>query len=236
MTSYRLLNRSSDGFESMGHTNLLKTVRLRNTAEQNTTKLWVYFMVHMVNPLIIFSRTDCGQSSHWLVGLSSTMFHLYSAGSSNNKRSGHYFSQYSQQTLYSLPMRARCGCLLWVQSITFRNWEVSTFYPFVIVPYRSCRDILDRVIMRADNAFAAPPYNSWGTSDFIFWFLFPAATKCADIFNWCPSSDKHMMTSSNGNIFRVTGHLCGEFTGPRWFPRTKASDAELWCFLWSASE
>ena len=24
-----------------------------------------------------------------------------------------------------------------------------------------------------------------------------------------------MMTSSNGNIFRVTGHLCGKFTGPR---------------------
>ena len=40
-----------------------------------------------------------------------------------------------------------------------------------------------------------------------------------------------MMTSSNGNIFRVTGHLCGEFTGLRWIPRTKASDAELWCFL-----
>ena len=45
-----------------------------------------------------------------------------------------------------------------------------------------------------------------------------------------------MMTSSNGNIFRVTGYLCGEFTGPRWIPHTKASDAELWCFLWSASE
>ena len=28
----------------------------------------------------------------------------------------------------------------------------------------------------------------------------------------------NMMTSSNGNIFRVTGHLCGEFTGPRWIP------------------
>ena len=28
----------------------------------------------------------------------------------------------------------------------------------------------------------------------------------------------HMMTSSNGNIFRVTGHLCGEFTGPGEFP------------------
>ena len=34
--------------------------------------------------------------------------------------------------------------------------------------------------------------------------------------------------------FRVAGHLCGEFTGPRWIPHTKASDAELWCFLWSA--
>ena len=34
---------------------------------------------------------------------------------------------------------------------------------------------------------------------------------------------KHgMMTSSNGNIFRITGHLCGEFTGPRRIPRTKA--------------
>ena len=27
-----------------------------------------------------------------------------------------------------------------------------------------------------------------------------------------------MMTSSNGNIFRITGHLCGEFTGPGEFP------------------
>ena len=27
-----------------------------------------------------------------------------------------------------------------------------------------------------------------------------------------------MMTSSNGNIFRVTGHLCWEFTGLRWIP------------------
>ena len=45
-----------------------------------------------------------------------------------------------------------------------------------------------------------------------------------------------MMTSSNGNIFRVTGPLWGEFTGHRWIPLTKASDAELWCFLWSAPE
>ena len=35
-------------------------------------------------------------------------------------------------------------------------------------------------------------------------------------------------------FFRVTGPLNGEFTGHRWIPHTKASDAELWCLLWSA--
>ena len=34
--------------------------------------------------------------------------------------------------------------------------------------------------------------------------------------------------------FRVTGHLCEEFIGE--FPAQMASNAELWCFLWSASE
>ena len=43
-----------------------------------------------------------------------------------------------------------------------------------------------------------------------------------------------MMTSSDGNILRVTGHLCGEFTGQRCIPPTKASDAELWCIFLSA--
>ena len=46
----------------------------------------------------------------------------------------------------------------------------------------------------------------------------------------------YMMTSSNGNIFRVTGPLSGEFTGHRSIYLTNASDAELWCFLWSAPE
>ena len=43
-----------------------------------------------------------------------------------------------------------------------------------------------------------------------------------------------MMTSSNGSIFRVSGPLHGEFTGHRWIPLTKASDAQLWSFRWSA--
>ena len=31
--------------------------------------------------------------------------------------------------------------------------------------------------------------------------------------------------------FRVTGHLCREFTGHRWISRTKVIDAELSCFF-----
>ena len=51
--------------------------------------------------------------------------------------------------------------------------------------------------------------------------------------NWYHTCEQYiMMMSSNGNIFRVTGHLCGEFTGHRWIPLTKASDAGFWCFLW----
>ena len=45
-----------------------------------------------------------------------------------------------------------------------------------------------------------------------------------------------MMTSSNENIFSVTGPLCGEFIGHLWISLTKSSDAELWWFLWSTPE
>ena len=62
------------------------------------------------------------------------------------------------------------------------------------------------------------------------------------LYCWHKSTKWHlwfgyvMLTSSNENIFRVTGPLCGEFTGDRWIPHTKATNAELWCFLWSVSE
>ena len=45
-----------------------------------------------------------------------------------------------------------------------------------------------------------------------------------------------IMTSSKGNIFHVTGPLWEDSTSHQWIPLTKASDAELWCFLWSAPE
>ena len=39
------------------------------------------------------------------------------------------------------------------------------------------------------------------------------------------------MTSSDGNIFQVTGFLCGEFDSHRWIPLTEASDAERYVFF-----
>ena len=47
----------------------------------------------------------------------------------------------------------------------------------------------------------------------------PAHVACLYLWDSLPSSMLFpMMTSSNGNIFRVTGPLCGEFTGPGEFP------------------
>ena len=54
-----------------------------------------------------------------------------------------------------------------------------------------------------------------------------------DVLNCVGRAERYiMMTSSNGKIFRVTGPLCGEFTGLRWIPLTNASDAELWSASW----
>ena len=47
---------------------------------------------------------------------------------------------------------------------------------------------------------------------------------------------EHKMTSLNWNIFRITGPLCGQIIGHRLIPLTKASDAELWRFLWPVPE
>ena len=42
----------------------------------------------------------------------------------------------------------------------------------------------------------------------------------------------HMITSWNGNVFRVHGLLWGESTCQRWIPLTKDQQCRIWCFLW----
>ena len=69
------------------------------------------------------------------------------------------------------------------------------------------------------------------------WFRWWLGTKQLAIIylNQC-SCPSLVMTSSNRIIFHITGHLCGEFNSHRWISCTKASDVELWCFLWSGPE
>ena len=116
----------------------------------------------------------------------------------------------------------------WIQFIW--NWLDKTDYP--------------HTDQRGGRSVAWPAVGHWcpdrppGTHDFCILIMIKTlSVSMASILNVVPVVITwHMMTSSNGIIFRVTGHLCGEFTGPRWIPRTKASDTELWCFLWSAPE
>ena len=55
------------------------------------------------------------------------------------------------------------------------------------------------------------------------WFRSSSLTACkiASLSHTTFPNTYFMMTSSNGNIFRVTDPLCGEFTGHRWIPLTK---------------
>ena len=48
---------------------------------------------------------------------------------------------------------------------------------------------------------------------------------------WRYNNAHFMITSSNRNIFRVTGLSWRESAGHRWISLTKAKVGELWCFL-----
>ena len=57
----------------------------------------------------------------------------------------------------------------------------------------------------------------WASLYFLLILLYSKWTPLQSVCFWCHAllcACSVMMTSLNGNIFRVTGHLCGEFTGP----------------------
>ena len=98
--------------------------------------------------------------------------------------------------------------------------------------YRGHYDVIVMLQYEARCGRSGHPLSWWQ------WFEFYGDLSLRWVFDGCIILYNTIvfviMTSSNGNIFRVTGHLRGEFTGLRWIPRTKVSDAVLWCFLWSA--
>ena len=64
-----------------------------------------------------------------------------------------------------------------------------------------------------------------------YWFFLTIPQCTRFMFCYDMLFTHNMMTESIGSIFPVTGHCEGNH---RWIPLTKASKAELWCFLWPA--
>ena len=96
---------------------------------------------------------------------------------------------------------------------------------------------LDLIMLQSLHTWFIYPYH-WGLTE-IWWQNFCHNTtqfdagRAAFIIPRCSELRVLMMTSSNGNVFRVTAPLCRKFTSDRRIPHAKASDAELLCFFWS---
>ena len=90
----------------------------------------------------------------------------------------------------------------------------------------SCAGSLWKSISMNDVAYEPHPFHYGPFHTSLFW-----GTSCCHKLTIAPSKSKVvMMTSWNGNIFRASGTLSREFTGDRWIPLTKSSDADLTVF------
>ena len=163
----------------------------------------------------------------------------YCPGSQRHQAFSSHAIQYAVKIGHFLPRvrvpstSAKC---LSINDVCFR---VSSNYfrrqTVVITPCRYVKEITLDDIMVISSTWKEPLLLSW-------WYLPLQKNTCRyhglmlHLALSCYSCILDTMTSSNGNIFRVTSHLCGEFSGDRRIPGTKASDAELWCFLRSAPE
>ena len=95
---------------------------------------------------------------------------------------------------------------------------------------------------KLDDGFAKPIQSCrliWNSNCIKWWLLFFQPVTMGYLHRRMSTNCHcHLQLNHDDVIkwkhFRVTGPLCGEFTGHRWIPGTKASDAELWCFPWSA--
>ena len=134
-------------------------------------------------------------------------------------------------------LASRRQAIIWTNALILSIWSLGTNFSEILIKihtfslkkmHSKCRlengglDVLNKSCHR--NVFEGRLFINTRrfqilVPDFYIWADLKWRRGCKDTI--------YMMTSSNGNIFRVTGHLCGEFTSPRWIPRTKASDAEL---------
>ena len=77
----------------------------------------------------------------------------------------------------------------------------------------SCQEIWNQCKPYYNSNTLGPRQNGRRFADDIFKYIFLNESVWISV-KILLKSVPNMMTSSNGNMFRVTGHLCGEFTGP----------------------
>ena len=108
--------------------------------------------------------------------------------------------------------------------------------------FQSDQDItrFDFMFVKPHNVFPLLSFNAYPLETGVR-YVFPKVgewvtqrdVSCRIMAGFVPrSTGGNIMTLSNGNIFRVTNPLWGESTGHRSIPLAKASDAELWFFIY----
>ena len=79
-------------------------------------------------------------------------------------------------------------------------------------------------------------YNNWSATELRLYYWFAAIVTLIRVISIWINTVYFQIHDDVIKWKHLPRLLCGEFTGHRWIPRTRASDEEFWCFLWYATE
>ena len=140
----------------------------------------------------------------------------------------------SEPMMVTLPMHICVARPQWVKLISRENWFVYTIYFSCQLVLKICAVILSCSVqnfitnLRLSNKISANEISrdlSWRcVSD-----MYISHNTIAHRTPTDARLLKHMMTSSDGKLFRITGYLCGKFTGE--FPAQKPVTWSFYVFF-----
>ena len=126
----------------------------------------------------------------------------------------------------------------YIRTDTWWRHQMETFSALLALCEGNYRSPVDSLIKASDAdlccfLWCSPEQTTEQTFQMpVIWDAMPLiVTSLQWVTAICFTSVNNMMTSSNGNIFRVTGHLCGEFTGPGEFPTQRPVTRNLDVFF-----
>ena len=119
-----------------------------------------------------------------------------------------FSSAFSWMKMFEFRLKFHWSLFLRVQLTIFQYW-----FRLWLGAVQATSHYLNQWWLVYRHIYASPDLNEFMKSVQLIW-----------------RSDNSNMIASNGNIFHVTGPLCGESTSHLWISLTKAGDAELWFF------